>query len=128
MTDPRFFIADNVDVLDFIRRENPSAHSDVGTVLFDCIKQVDGARGYCPSAATYAYVVMHTDAYRIAAIAYGMRRLAVRLSSVSQSDAIAAGNEFAPAIGTDWVHIDPWSASTRDWVARAYADAVAAKG
>src|ERR1700761_4885372 len=92
LTDPRFFTPANVDVLDFIRRVNPYAHSDVGTVLFDCAKQLDGAQAYCPAVATYAYVVMHTATFRIAAIAYDQRRVAIRLGSTSYADALAAGN------------------------------------
>ena len=35
LTDARFSIPENEDVLGFIRRVNPFAHSDVGTVLFE---------------------------------------------------------------------------------------------
>ena len=120
------------DVLAFIRRVNPFAHSDVGTIVFECARQIDGARAYCPSAASCAYVVLHTPSHRIVAIAYDQRGLAVRLGARAREEAVAAGNLLAPAIGDDWVKIDPWpmhrapaQPSALDWMARAYADAAA---
>jgi hypothetical protein len=132
LTDQHFFTPENADVLAFIRRVNPFAHSDVGAIVFECARQLDGARAYCPSAASCAYVVLHTASHRIAAIAYDQRGLAVRLGAQARAEAIAAGNALAPAIGADWVTIDPWpkdrapaQPSARDWMARAYGDAVA---
>jgi hypothetical protein len=136
VTDPRFFTPENADVLAFIRRVNPFAHSDVGSVLFDCARQIAGAQAYCPSVASYAYVVMHTPSQRIVAIAYDRRGLAVRLGPAAQADAIAAGNKLVPGIGPDWVEVDPWPIgrtagqhsagqhSALEWATRAYADAV----
>jgi hypothetical protein len=132
LTDPRFFTPENADVLAFIRRANPFSHSDVGTVVFECARRIDGACAYCPSVASCAYVVLHTTSHRIVAIAYDQRGLAIRLGGQAQAEAIAAGNRLVPAIGVDWVEIDPWPAgrargglSACDWMARAYADAVA---
>jgi hypothetical protein len=65
LTDSRFHIAENEDVLEVVRRANPFAHSDVGSLLLDLGKQIPGARAYSPSYASYAYVVLHTDAWRI---------------------------------------------------------------
>jgi len=132
VTDPRFFTPENADVVAFIRRVNPFAHSDVGTIVFECARQIDGARAYCPSTKSLAYVVLHTPSHRIVAIAYGQRGLAVRLGAQARAEAIAAGNTLAPAIGPDWVDVDPWPTSRGrvqpspcDWMTRAYADAAA---
>lgn len=130
VTDPRFFIPENADVVAFIRTANPFAHSDVGSLVFDAARQIDGARAYCPSASNLAYVVLHTAADRIVAIAYDMRSVAVRLSGPARAEAVAAGHSPAVAIGDDWVMIDPWrqqpdGASALDWMRRAYAEAVA---
>lgn len=132
LTDRRFFTPENADVLAFIRRVNPFAHSDVGTVVFESARQIDGAEAYCPSAASCAYVVLHTASHRIVAIAYDQHGLAVRLGARALADAVAAGHRLAPAIGADWVEIDPWPTtrtpghgSALDWMNRAYADAVA---
>ena len=108
LTDPQFFVPDNAEVLEFIRRANPFAHSDVGSVLFDVVKQIPGAQAYCPSVRSYAYVVLHTAAHRIFATAYDMRGLAVRLSAVPYAEALVAGGVDAAEIGADWVRIDPW--------------------
>jgi hypothetical protein len=131
LTDARFSIAANDDVLAFVRRTNPSAHSDVGDVLFRLGKQIAGASVYCPSTASYAYVVLHTADDRIFAIAFGRRGLAFRLAVSSHADAIADGGVMIPDIGPDWVQFDPWgirdrSAATQRllrWATQAFTDA-----
>jgi len=55
VTDARFFTPENADVIAFIRRVNPFAHSDVGTIVFECARRLDGAEAYCPSPASCAY-------------------------------------------------------------------------
>lgn len=113
VTDARFSIADNADVIEFIRKTNPFAHSDVGSVLFELRKTTPGAHAYCPVPSIYSYVVLHTDA-RIFAIAFGMRGLAFRLSKSDLTAALADSGVGAPEIGGDWVRFEPWSRETVD--------------
>src|SRR4051794_31982374 len=70
MTDPRFFIAANHDVMEFVRRTSPSCHTDVGTPLIEFVKEIPAAHHYSPSYRQLAYVVLHTDANHIFAIGY----------------------------------------------------------
>lgn len=111
MTDPRFLVAANEDVIEFIRRANPFAHSDVGSLLLDLGKQLTGAHAYSPSYKQCAYVVLHTEASRIFAIAYGQRGLAFRLATSSYGDALADQGTAAADIGPDWVAFDPWNSN-----------------
>ena len=131
VTDQRFFIASNEDVIEFIRRANPFAHSDVGSLLLDLGKTIDGAHVYSPSFKQCAYVVLYTDASRIFAIAYGQRGLAFRLSPSSYAAAIADDGSAADDIGRDWVKFDPWNpnvsrpqmkARLERWSSQAFAD------
>ena len=108
LTDPRFFIDDNADVIDFIRRVNPFAHSDVGSMLFEIGGHVSGAHAYCPVPAVYSYVALHTGADRIFAIAYGMRGLAFRLEASDEATALSDGGVLAPDIGAGWTRFEPW--------------------
>jgi hypothetical protein len=132
LTDARFSIPDNADVLEFIRRANPSAHSDVGSILFDLRKRISGAQSYCPSVASFAYVVLHTASNRIFAIAFGQRGLAFRLDAPGYDEAITTGCT-ASAIGPDWVEIQPWTPppgggvnpQVLHWAEQAFRDAVA---
>jgi hypothetical protein len=132
VTDPRFFIAANEDVIEFIRRVNPFAHSDVGSLLLDLGKKIAGAHAYSPSYKQCAYVVLHTDASSIFAIAYGQRGLAFRLSLSSYATALADDGSPADDIGRDWIKFDPWNpniptaarqARLERWSAQAFADA-----
>lgn len=109
ITDDRFKIAANEDVIEFIRRTNPSTHSDPGDVLFKLGKAIPGARSYCPSTKTFAYVVLHTDADRIFAIAFGMHGLAFRIPSSVIAEAVADGGTLEPKIGPDWVRFPPFN-------------------
>ena len=136
VTDARFHVAGNEDVLEFVRRANPFAHSDVGSLLLELGKSIPGARAYCPSYAQCAYVVLHTEAWRIFAIAFGQRGLAFRLTPASRLAALADGGAATPDIGPDWVSFAPWGggdetsrangyARLQHWCQRAFADAAA---
>jgi hypothetical protein len=134
MTDPRFLIASNDDVMAFVRRTNPSAHGDVGSVLLELGKQIVGSHAYCPSYRSMAYVVLHTESSRIFAIAFGQRGLAFRLDEGTIAEAIDDGGTLAPEIGSDWVRFPPWGskdvaaafeARLRRWSAAAFQNAAA---
>ena len=131
LTEARFKIPSNADVLGFVRRTNPSAHSDVGTLLFKLGEELRGAGAYCPSVSSCAYVVLHTATDRIFAIVFGQRGLAFRLGARSRREALGDGGVPAPKIGPDWMHFEPWSAKpdaatarTRlsKWCERAFVD------
>ena len=133
LTDGRFRVAGNEDVLEFVRRTNPFAHSDVGSLLLELSKGITGARAYSPSYASYAYVVLHTDAWRIFAIAFGQRGLAFRLTPASRAEALVDGAVAALDIGQEWIAFDPWNTSMRTtdwrdrlerWCAKAFAEAI----
>jgi hypothetical protein len=135
LTDRRFFTPENAGVIEFIRRANPFAHTDVGTIVFECAERIDGADAYCPLPSSCAYVALHTASHTIVAIAYGQRGLAVRLGVEARAEAIAAGGRPKVEIGTEWVEIDPWPTSRGavqrsacEWMARAYADSVESTG
>ena len=136
LTDPRFLIAANAEVMDFVRRVSPSAHGDVGSVLLSLGKTCPGAHAYSPSYRSFAYVVLHTDADRIFAIAFGQRGLAFRLGDESYAAARGDAGSAAPEIGPSWISFAPFDASgasgseeclrhLRLWCRRAFTDAVA---
>jgi hypothetical protein len=121
VTDPRFSIPGNADVLAFIRRKNPFAHSDIGSLLFDLARDTSDVSAYCPAPRSLAYVVLHTATNHIVAIAFDMRGLAFRLGAVDRAAALAEGASPAPEIGEDWVRVDPIDANRRDtqeWLVR----------
>jgi hypothetical protein len=130
LTDPRFIVDDNADVIEFIRRVNPFAHSDVGSVLFELGKETPGAHAYCPVPSACSYVVLHTDVNRIFAIAFGMSGLAFRLAPDDEAAALTDGGAHARDIGMGWVRFEPWGQDSRTatdvrlrrWCTRACAD------
>lgn len=131
VTDARFVIPENSDVIEFIRKTNPFAHSDVGSVLFELGKTTAGAHAYCPVPSAYSYVVLHTDANRIFAIAFGMRGLAFRVGESALGEALGDAGVTAAEVGHDWVRFEPWGRESREivrarlrkWCARACAAA-----
>lgn len=134
LTDVNLQISPNNDVMGFVRRTNPFAHSDVGSVLLALGKAIPGAHAYSPSYASCAYVVLHTEANRIFAIAFGQRGLALRIAPSAQAAALVDGGAPAPDIGPDWVSFAPWGAQAtaepmarlHRWCAQAFADATSA--
>ena len=132
LTDARFHVAGNEDVLEFVRRTNPFAHSDVGSLLLALAENIPGARAYSPSFAQCAYVVLHTEGWQIFAIAFGQRGLAFRLAPASRDAALVDGGLAAADIGPAWVAFAPWGdqasrpdgrARLQQWCAQAFADA-----
>ena len=108
VTDERFKIPANRDVIEFIRRENPFAHSDIGDALIRLGKLVPGAQYYCPSFSSLAYVVLHTRANLIFAIAIGMLKIDFRLPLALVGSAIESGEGDLSAIGADWLSVPPF--------------------
>jgi hypothetical protein len=108
VTDERFKIPANRDVIEFIRRENPFAHSDIGDALIRLGKVVPGARYYCPNYSSLAYVVLHNRASVIFAIAIGMHKIDFRLPLALVGSAMASGEGEHSAVGADWLSVQPF--------------------
>jgi hypothetical protein len=106
LTDERFKTAANQSIIEYIRRANPFAHSDLGDMLIKLAKRITGAHYYCPNFSVCAYVVLHTDGNLIFAIASGMRKFALRLPRMVVSQAVADGTGEYSDIGSDWLLVD----------------------
>lgn len=134
LTESRFLIDVNEDIIGYIRYVNPSAHSDVGSLLFDFARRILGARVYCPMPKSFTYVVLHTAADHICAIASGQRALSFKLAAPGRAEAIANGAVADEEIGLDWVRFDTWAlphtsnsgAVLLPWAKHAFRDATAA--
>lgn len=114
VTDSRFQTAQNAAVIEFIRRTNPFAHSDVGSILFEFARAIPGARAYCPAPTSYAYVVLYDAADRIFAIAFGQRGFGIRVGAGRLLEAaVADGAVRSSDIGPDWVTFDPWDVNDK---------------
>jgi hypothetical protein len=122
LTDARFSIAQNEEILAFVREKNPFAHSDVGSLLFEFAKEIPGAEAYCPAPASCAYVVLNTAANVIFAIAFDQQSLAFRLAGSAQDEALGDSGVRAPEIGADWIRFRAWhpppGISNDDWLGR----------
>ena len=108
VTDERFKIPANRAVIEYIRRENPFAHSDIGDVLIRLGKLVPGAQYYCPSFSSLAYVVLHTEANLIFAIAIGMLKIDFRLPPALVNEATGRGEGAHSFVGADWLSVRPF--------------------
>jgi hypothetical protein len=101
--DPRFKTPENAQVLAFIERENPSAHDEASSALMDAARGLPDVAWYCPDPQAYAYVVLHTRARRIFAIAFGMSAVAFALPPEEVALATVAGGVADTSIGPGWV-------------------------
>jgi hypothetical protein len=108
VTDERFKIPPNGAVIEYIRRVNPFAHSDVGDLLIRLGRQVPGAQHYCPSFSSFGYVVLHTRTNLIFAIAIGMLKIDFRLPPALIREALERGEAEPSEIGADWLSARPF--------------------
>ena len=95
----------NRDVIAWLKRVQPSAHSDIASVLTDVIRGLPGAYHYCPDVHAYAFVAACTPEHGIFALAYGMSALALRLGPGDRTIALAEGGCEPSEIGDDWLEI-----------------------
>lgn len=117
--DPRLEIPENRDVLAFIRGHDPSAHSDVADALVTAAVDLPGVRSYCPDAHAYAYVALHTTAWRVFGLAFGQTGLVFRLPENVHGDAFADRGTLDADIGREWVAFQPFPVDERTQVTRA---------
>jgi hypothetical protein len=124
LVDERLRVAENRDVLAFLERSQPSAHSDVASELDLGCRGLPGVRLYCPDPSRYAWVGALDREQRIFGLAYGMRELALRVGTGQADAAVASGGELVPELGPGWVGFDAFvvdepqvqtRARIRDW-------------
>ena len=102
-----FETVENSEVVAFLRRTSPSAHSDVAEELGHAAPSVPYA-WFCPDPSESAFVAMHLPDFKIVALALGMNTIAYRLPQKRVSEAVRDGAVAAPEIGAGWVSFDPW--------------------
>lgn len=111
----------NADVMAYLEREGPSAHDDVATALLKAANGLGEVQHYCPDAAAYSWLALHTSDCRIFALAVGMNTVAFRFSAGGFDQAVKAGGLPAPQIGTGWVEWRlGWDTDLKPWCKLAY--------
>ncbi len=131
--DERFCTDANADVLGFLCRTNPSAHSDVADELTRAGARAGGIRSYCPDPSRYAFVALHGEDLTIIGLAFGSSGLALRLPGNRLAEALREGGAEAADLGPGWVRFAPWTdretlAQSRDRLARWCAVAAGERG
>jgi hypothetical protein len=76
--------------------------------LIKLSKLIPNTHYYCPSFASCAYLVLHTDANVIFAIALGMLSIGFHLPAAVVIDAVANGDGKVSPIGDDWLSVSPF--------------------
>ena len=109
----------NADVMAFLERARPSAHSDVASELSLAARGLPGVRAFCPAPAGYAWVALHTPEGRVFGLAYGMKALALRLGPHDAVAALRDRGERAEEIGPGWIVFDPFLPDERSDATRA---------
>ena len=107
--DSAFDMPANDEVLAYLRRANPSAHSDVASELHLASQGVPAARWYCPDPGAYAFVALHRDDHNLVAVALGMGLIVFRLPIARIEAAVQDGGARFPEIGPDWVSFNAFT-------------------
>jgi hypothetical protein len=74
----------NREVIAYLERQRPSAHSDIATELLDAAAHLPARQSFCPDPAGYAYEALHLPNGVIYALAIGMGMLIFRLPEPPQ--------------------------------------------
>jgi hypothetical protein len=98
----------NREVVEYLMRASPSAHSDVASELEQACAAVEGVRTWCPDAAHYAYVLAVDSRDHIIGLAAGMGDVVFRVGRDQRSAALSEGGREYPGLGEDWVCFDPF--------------------
>lgn len=104
--DAKFRIPENEGVLRYIEAHQFSAHSDVASELIDAANGLRGVRWYCPDAARYAFVVLHTTRNVIFGLAYGMSGIALRVRGTDVARVHSLGGAPHADLGDEWVDVE----------------------
>jgi len=108
----RFSGNQNVEVVGFLTREHPSAHSDVTDELSKAAEGLPGVGWFCPDVQRYAYLVLHSKQDLIFGIAIGMSGLVLKLPADQNPAARLDGGEPRPEIGSGWICFNPFASPT----------------
>lgn len=107
----RFSGDQNVEVVGFLTREHPSAHSDVTDELQKAAVGLPGVGWFCPDVQRYAYMVLHSKQDLIFGIALGMSELVLKLPEDQIAAAVRDGGEPRLDIGNHWIRFNPFVSS-----------------
>jgi len=119
--DPRFERPENAELLAYLRRQQPSAHSDVASVLADSARALPDVISWCPDPQAYAFVALATRERRVFALARGMRSLVFALPAADHAEALAQGGRPCPEIGREWIEWQAFPATDfARWCKRAH--------
>ena len=99
----KFEIIANQEVLSFLKKCSPSAHSDLVDEFRLAAQSAPGVHFYCPNTSQYAFFAAHLADYTIVALALGMHKIVFRLPKALVSDAVQDGGFSFPEIGPEWV-------------------------
>ncbi|MBW2476618.1 MAG: hypothetical protein JRE63_04755 [Deltaproteobacteria bacterium] len=105
--DEQFETSANKEVLFFLKKCSPSAHSDLVDEFMFAGQSASGVHFYCPDTSNYAFFAGHLADYTIVALALGMHRIVFRLPRPLVCDAIHNGGSLFPEIGREWVSFAP---------------------
>jgi hypothetical protein len=99
---------ENEQIIQFLKKYQPSAHADIVRLLVESANDLDNVHFYCPDTDNHAYYLAHTSDGIIFAAALGMSGLMYRLPKQSMSAALVKGGEILEGIGEPWVSFNPF--------------------
>ena len=106
----RFARPENKDLLTYLQHRGPSAHSNLGMLLYAAAPTLPGTAVFGPNPTACSYVFLHTHEGVAFAVALGMRSLVLRLPDAARAPAHAAGARAFPELSADWLVLDPFAA------------------
>jgi len=114
----------NRDVLAYLKKHEPSCHSDTGEQIFRAANKCGDCTIFSPSFASFRYVALITN-HRVFALGVGQFSACYRLPTDLRATALETGAVAAPEIGADWVRFELFQPNRPSpdlpfWTLRAY--------
>ncbi len=99
---------ENQNMIEFLKRHQPSVHTDMVDLLVKSVEPLPDVEFYCPDTDNHAYYIAHTQDGVMFAAAMGLSALMFRLPKQAISGALVKGGEIIKEIGDSWVSFNPF--------------------
>lgn len=99
---------ENESMIAFLKRHQPSAHTDMVDLLVKAIEVLPDVKFYCPDTDNHAYYIAHTREGVMFAAAIGLSALMFRLPKQAMSGGLVKGGEIIKEIGDSWISFNPF--------------------
>lgn len=99
---------ENSSMIEFLKKHQPSAHTDMVELLVKSTENLPDVHFYCPDTDNHAYYLAHTQDGIMFGAAIGLSALMYRLPKQAVSGSLVKGGEIFKDVGDSWISFNPF--------------------